>query len=485
MQYRFGKAVIDDWDAMSFVFINNNAPIDVATRRRIREHAATGKNVGRRHLNRGRRKLAQPSTIEARAPAGEDVLEEVHIGSGPIDTFSLPPYSLPVARSTPRLRRHVHNTFITFQKYASMPGLEYVVDLEALRAPSIWTQLVFTDEAYFHCTIAISILATNRVAPVPEDIPDALGHVAKAIHLLNSRLSKGTDDAVSDQNIATIVSMAKYEFAAGHSREGHIHLDGLHRMVQLRGGIAAMTRKDATFTQKIFRVDFDWALFLGTATRYAVDDVLLNSQDIIGPTEHGEEDMESHVPAPLLGQLKPELRSLLIDTAQFGRMITATASRSNKIRIDTLHCHLMLLGYRLIQVCPLSRPLLDNRIDKAMHAGMIMFIMTFLGIGGRVIENPFLPQLVIAVLHDFGGGHRFDGRVLDEALLWVLLMANAAKLMGPSDEDWFMPSLQHLSARLGLEAWEDAAPVVSKFPWVASLHDGPACSLWQRLLRTS
>jgi hypothetical protein len=42
---------------MGFEFVNNNATIDRASRRRIRSHAAKGKNVGR--------KLVRPSKIKA------------------------------------------------------------------------------------------------------------------------------------------------------------------------------------------------------------------------------------------------------------------------------------------------------------------------------------------------------------------------------------------------------------------------------------
>jgi hypothetical protein len=76
---------------MPFEFIDNNAPIDRASRKRIRSHVAKGKNVGR--------KVVRPSRIKAFGRKAETAtarshdskcLEEAHLlGAADMSTVRL------------------------------------------------------------------------------------------------------------------------------------------------------------------------------------------------------------------------------------------------------------------------------------------------------------------------------------------------------------------------------------------------------------
>lgn len=76
----------------------------------------------------------------------------------------------------------------------------------------------------------------------------AIQHMARSLQLINSRFAKS--QSVSDINIAVVVVMTQYTRMSGQLNECRIHLDGLERMVQLRGGINAIKPELA---EKIFR----------------------------------------------------------------------------------------------------------------------------------------------------------------------------------------------------------------------------------------
>lgn len=76
----------------------------------------------------------------------------------------------------------------------------------------------------------------------------SIQHMSRSLQLINSRL--GTDDSVADINIAVVVVMTQYTRMSGQLDECRIHLDGLQKMVQMKGGINAM-RPD--LAEKIFR----------------------------------------------------------------------------------------------------------------------------------------------------------------------------------------------------------------------------------------
>jgi hypothetical protein len=105
----------------------------------------------------------------------------------------------------------------------------------------------------FHCAVAVSIISINNMSMEPEEPVEALSHLSKTFNLVNERIAEGKADATSDGTIAVIVIMSKYGLAAGHAQQGPIHLDGLQRMVEMRGGMTTLTNYKPSMTQKIFR----------------------------------------------------------------------------------------------------------------------------------------------------------------------------------------------------------------------------------------
>jgi hypothetical protein len=97
----------------------------------------------------------------------------------------------------------------------------------------------------------VSISALNNLARKQEDAKEATHHISQALRLVNEKLS-GTD-AISNTNIAVVVIMAQFERLRNHYRQGLVHLDGLQRMVELRGGISQLKRDKPSLAHKIHR----------------------------------------------------------------------------------------------------------------------------------------------------------------------------------------------------------------------------------------
>jgi hypothetical protein len=86
---------------------------------------------------------------------------------------------------------------------------------------------------------------------VQEDPTEAIRHLSHTFRLVNERLSG--NDAVSDSTIAVVVSMAQYERLQGHYCQGLIHIKGLQRIIELRGGISQLAKTSPALVPKIFR----------------------------------------------------------------------------------------------------------------------------------------------------------------------------------------------------------------------------------------
>lgn len=82
----------------------------------------------------------------------------------------------------------------------------------------------------------------------------AMQHMSKAFRLINQKLAGR--DATSDSVIAAIISMAQYEQLRHRYRQGFIHVQGLRRIVQLRGGLSQqLLTSPSHLVQKILRYD--------------------------------------------------------------------------------------------------------------------------------------------------------------------------------------------------------------------------------------
>ena len=68
--------------------------------------------------------------------------------------------------------------------------------------------------------------------------PKALYHLAQTFSQVKTRLE--SDDALSDSTIAIVVSLVNQEQIRREYSVAEIHVKGLAKMVQLRGGLGAL-----------------------------------------------------------------------------------------------------------------------------------------------------------------------------------------------------------------------------------------------------
>lgn len=91
----------------------------------------------------------------------------------------------------------------------------------------------------------------------PHYIPSSNSHAARvhhlcvALRLVNAQLSGR--DAASNETMAGVLVLGLYERYHGEYQRGLMHLDGLRRMLDLRGGIRALSTSSPDLARKIFR----------------------------------------------------------------------------------------------------------------------------------------------------------------------------------------------------------------------------------------
>ncbi|TGO37416.1 hypothetical protein BHYA_0098g00400 [Botrytis hyacinthi] len=434
---------------MPFEFINN-ATINHAVRKRIRSHVALGRNAGK--------KLVRPSKM---TPAGMKHvvtsacidLTRAQIGSSHLeqnDSEENTTYEIerPVGDNIPCL---------------SFPDHSFKDKRMIQRS--------------LHCGVAVSVTALNNIVLNQEDPKIAMHHLSLAFRLINDKLSG--NEAASDTTIAVVLTMSHYYRLQGQVIQGLVHLQGLERMVKMRGGISNLRRKQPTLAQKIFRADLEHSLHSGTYTRYTVQDIESNDTFCTRESRNLDFYKNKAITCALVSlPLSTELLTLLVDTITFTLLLNdAVVGRAPPLGGHKLHNTLLFLGYSLLSMYPLGDCRPKSSLENAIHLGLVSFISTFMrGLDGKVPVNPLLASLL-----------RFSTQQLSkrqcgspEALLWLLLMGKAS-IFESLDDTWLASDISHTMQVLNLQNHTDVQRKLESFPWVYALHDKEVRPLLQSI----
>ncbi|KAL3462959.1 hypothetical protein BJX64DRAFT_276862 [Aspergillus heterothallicus] len=479
---------------MPFEFIDNNSGIDRASRKRIRSRAATGKNVNRTLTRLSKSNLLKNTNATPfQAPTYLENSRETQRGGEASATVEI---SRPVddglqfpIRVHPESRYLVREALFFFTNIRHNPQLD-----GALNTPdnmrSLWVRFFFQDEAYFHCSMATSILCSkNRV----DETAQGMRHIAHTYRLVQERLYG--KEATSDMTIAILVIMSQYERLQGQYDRGFIHVQGLYRMVQLRGGIMKLSRECWGIAQKLLRADLEYALQLGSRTLFCDDGIgALREMGFpyVGLGGQIDSGNGSELDIFLEQSLRSELWAIFADMRRLGMMLNdaGTGHRQKLDGID-LHCSIILLGYQLLQINPLDEasvtPMTD--VESVIHLSLLAFLVTFLtGLDHRILDKPLLSYRLQSSIEKLSTGIDAgrESQKAQSVLMWSLCIGSAA-VFKYSEDEWLNLSTQSIMEVLGILAWDDTKRALTGFPWVDALHDRAAIALssTQTLLRFS
>lgn len=142
-----------------------------------------------------------------------------------------------------------------------IPELDYPGSRGSLR--SKWFPMVITEASTLNVIVLIAgshYAAQNSVHRSPE-ILCRLRH--DALRAIQQSIKGCNGDLVSDQVIGAVAKMASYEAMFGTEESYHVHMKGLMRMVNLRGGIETLGL-DGLLGRMLLWIDINAAFLLGT-----------------------------------------------------------------------------------------------------------------------------------------------------------------------------------------------------------------------------
>lgn len=229
----------------------------------------------------------------------------------------------------------------------------------------------------------------------------------------------------------------------------------------------------------MLRADLEFALYLGTATRFSTKDVMITSNVLHEVSNEDTEALSEYpedTPSLVATRFIPGLRDIFTGIARFAWIINdITSGKREKIHNYPFHDTIIMLGYRLVDVAPLGG-LMECHVAHTMHLGLAAFLMTFLRRLDYIIPDmPLLYKLYQAAITQLSD----DEDENQELRLWAVFIGRAS-IFQSTDDDWLLPIATKTAQRLNLCDWADIRQVLSRWPWVTSLHDNAGEALWHR-----
>ncbi|KAI1305061.1 hypothetical protein F5Y03DRAFT_163162 [Xylaria venustula] len=483
---------------MSIQFIDN-ASIDKNTRRLIRSHVAKGKNLGRtihrpsRHPRKARVTASEDTAPELRPEADNSIesavsltiqrqLQEELSSSLPFDTsptcrrLFCHCWFYPGRLFSFMLRTNQTEvaTFMRLEPYT--PELRKTVI--KIDGPRLFLQYAFFDEAFFHCVVAMSVAASIPFTATRQETTEAFSHLSRGIQLVNQRLAENRDSALSGTTLAVVILMAQHERLLGYYDHALVHFEGLHKIVALRGGISTVVSECPGVAQKALQADFDFALHLGSSTRFSPK--CIPGKAALGwlREKYWETRTESHHAPVFAISEKEGFREVFEDMCVLAWLVNDNTVHGITVNDYDFHNILLLIGYRLLNVQPLNTPIEDrDKLELLLHLGLAALMAKFFfTMGMKPPDVDLLYRYIVSAALK----HQYTSRDEQERLLWLLFTGKSTLLINVDDDIWLIPEISRVTAQLGISTWDQVSRILQKFPWVRTFSNESAQTLWNQ-----
>ncbi|KAJ5054216.1 uncharacterized protein L3040_000497 [Drepanopeziza brunnea f. sp. 'multigermtubi'] len=370
-----------------------------------------------------------------------------------------------------------------------------------------YVPLVLKDPVLFHATLNLSVMRCKQKAEQWLGVNSQ--HLqAECIRLLRERVESDASGSkgVSDETISAVAALAASEHERGNLKMLKMHIGGLKRMIDLRGGINAIRESNPMVANSAFWI-FVVAMY---EVPYPAFDRVLPP---LAPYDHGFHicppelrEVRSHcsdlepsptavldIDLPGLG-LDPNIASVLTSIQNLSHLVptqeaypSASSSLAILTRMCTLLSHLLSLCRADLQAkAPSNTAVADvdgvdfsQQLSECTRLALLLHVFTpWRGLppDGTLSITLLLHQL-LASLRILISHPSFKPNVLS---LW-LFAAGAVAASSMPERGWVTGHLVQLTEELGIDSWETWKGELRRVMWHEQLCAPRYKLLWEEV----
>ncbi|KAF2095836.1 hypothetical protein NA57DRAFT_67545 [Rhizodiscina lignyota] len=316
--------------------------------------------------------------------------------------------------------------------------------------PAFLHTMLFTSQYYFDAIAAGKTSALTKVT---------LHHFLKALKLLRERMSRDDDQAaLSDTTAAAIMALSGHALMTGDFDSAMNHIEGLHKIVGLRGGVATF-RSNAKLLIEILRCDIGMVLHRGSRPVFfnhlTPHETFLPYPDLTELLNlRGSATMASQYSTiAFLDDVDGELSNAWNALSAFCSVINFAVDSGQYISLDTYLDTMASVMYRLLSMRFGSRS-----SGEAVRLGLLVFSSSVL------LQWRLLGLSYVHLTSEFRGClvRLASTRTSSQLLLWLLMVGAVSPL---------------LIANMGccdIYSWDKMQDLLNSFMWIGLVHDKAA-----------
>ncbi|KAH6844516.1 hypothetical protein B0I37DRAFT_342938 [Chaetomium sp. MPI-CAGE-AT-0009] len=500
-----------------FIVTTSLAKPDPTTRRFIRSHVMRGKNTGKfrnEHVRQGpqtgpnrRSAVAQAAYTPGARPDGDEAEAKTEDGWTLVtphriaSELSLQGYG---GEMQPYVLRLIHRalTVVKPEIYAmshlvsAHPNDDKMFCFPDLaQHPGILHSTLFAAQAFYD-------LATGQTYG-----PVARHHLSKALKHLQMSLDD-KKEAMELSTMGAVASLAMSAVVAGDFETAGKHMDGLKKIIDLRGGMPSFGQ-DSMIGHKARVIDIGLSMGLGTALRFGSDEAISWSPQVARGRSAGRfPELDAAVPRHM--RPDPRLLNVWADLREFSRLVNEASQRRTKIHVQVMFRLRTSVPQRLLRlrpegealvllrqgggVCwegeghavPRSPVFLHELLRLAMMAYAKMLLIKLHGIGKKmVVLVDGLTNVLATWEADLERRRVLDGGVPGvvmgawKLVLWSAFVAQVS-IFEDFGEHWLNELVTRALSVLGLRTWDGTRDVLKEFMWIDLIFGQAGERLFQR-----
>ncbi|KGO36364.1 Protein of unknown function DUF3468 [Penicillium expansum] len=365
---------------------------------------------------------------------------------GSLDPFdSYPQTRLP--------REHVQRLIYSFLHKIAFQY--YPLDLNATSNPFLisWWPLALGDPVLFHVSLQTACLDEELLAQKGFQTSELL--MADSVALLRRKV-ESMSLAVQDGTMNSVITLATIEFGKGNTKVGEMHVNGLKRLVDMRGGINAV-RQTSPLTARM--VSWVSMLIMGHPQFETQDDFGIG--DGIPPTSEWQFDSTA------LDDQLFDLSTIEVEYAvknvfnrlrnifQRARNITFPATQLHDLTCFVIH--------RLLLSAPATTIPPTSPMTESIRYGIILYMFITQGptyYSHAVILNKIMIRFMENLEHLAS-----TSRVYDSLDVWFGAVGMVASA-GTAHHRWFINRARNIAAALQLENFSDTLVHIKTVLWL-------------------
>ncbi|KAI1611401.1 hypothetical protein EDD36DRAFT_287556 [Exophiala viscosa] len=293
-------------------------------------------------------------------------------------------------------------------------------------------------------------------------------HFHQCLRILQARINafeRGQKETVfRDSTIMVIITLAQTAELTGDFKAAQNHVDGLLKIVNLKGGLKAMNTHN-NLQVKICRADLGLALHLGTPPRLFQENIEWNcfiaGRGLIRCAHQHHADLTS----AFVDKLDSKLQNCWNDIHAFSCLSNLAYQTTRKLSPETYNEMVVSILYRLTQLS-----FTDDPLQEIIRVALLVYCTTiFLTRSFRQQPCDHLSELFKTAL--FNLCHASTIIVPPAVMLWLLLLYHVTVYKGPSVDLWGDEWLDRAVSIAGVDTWIQAHPVLRSVMWVDFVHN--------------